>query len=78
MLEEKRPYVHEERTAITSRLAKTIEALRYDRMILGRRSNDEVERRGIATATNEADLSRSSTHSLAHRRCYPAIARTDG
>ena len=33
-------------------------------------SNDEVERRGTA-ATNEADLSRSSTPSLAHRRCAP-------
>jgi hypothetical protein len=33
------------------------------------RPNDEVERRGTA-ATNEADLSRSSTPSLAHRRYY--------
>ena len=33
--------------------------------------NDEVERRGIATPTNEADLSKSSIPSLAHRRCAP-------
>jgi hypothetical protein len=40
-------------------------------------SNDEVERRGAALPSNEADLSRSSTLSLAHRNCCPAIARTD-
>jgi hypothetical protein len=34
-------------------------------------SNDEVERRGFALPTSEADLSQSSTPSLAHRRCYP-------
>jgi hypothetical protein len=39
--------------------------------------NDEVERRGIAVALTEADLSQSSTLSLAHRRNYPAIARSD-
>jgi hypothetical protein len=38
--------------------------------------NDEVERRGVASAPNEADLSQSSTLSLAHRRCGPAIAPT--
>jgi hypothetical protein len=37
--------------------------------------NDEVERCGGAQTTNEADLSRSSTPSLAHRRRHPAIAR---
>ena len=37
----------------------------------GRSSNDEVERRGAATMTNEADLSQSSTPSLAHRRRGP-------
>ena len=37
--------------------------------------NDEVERRGNALVTNEAALSQSSTPSLAHRRCDPAIAR---
>lgn len=36
-------------------------------------SNDEVERRGVALSSNEVDLSRSSTLSLAHRRCCPAI-----
>ena len=40
-------------------------------------SNDEVERRGVAPAQNEADLSQSSIPSLAHRRYDPAIARTD-
>jgi hypothetical protein len=40
-------------------------------------SNDEVERRGVAPAPNEAGLSQSSTPSLAHRRRNPAIARTD-
>jgi hypothetical protein len=39
--------------------------------------NDEVERRGVAPTCNEADLSQSSTPSLVHRRCDPAIARTD-
>src|SRR6266404_2873062 len=33
--------------------------------------NDEVERRGVALPTNEADLSRSSTPSLAHRTYAP-------
>jgi hypothetical protein len=33
--------------------------------------NDGVERREVALATNEADLSRSSTPSLAHRRRMP-------
>src|ERR1700722_3232832 len=31
-------------------------------------ANDQVERRGIALPTDEADLCRSSIHSLAHRR----------
>jgi hypothetical protein len=35
------------------------------------RSNDEVERRGVALPTNEADLSQSSTLSLVHRRRGP-------
>jgi hypothetical protein len=39
-------------------------------------SNDEVERRGGALPTNEADLSQPSIHPLAHRRRDPAIART--
>jgi hypothetical protein len=39
--------------------------------------NDEVERRGVASTENEADLSQSSTTSLAHRIRRPAIARTD-
>src|ERR1700737_192949 len=34
-------------------------------------TNDEVERRGDAAPTNEADLSQSSTPSLAHRSCNP-------
>jgi hypothetical protein len=34
-------------------------------------SNDEVERRGGALSTNEADLFQSSTPSLAHRRYSP-------
>ena len=34
-------------------------------------SNDEVERRGVAPAKNEARLSQSSTPSLAHRRLSP-------
>jgi hypothetical protein len=38
--------------------------------------NDEVERRGVVPTTNEADLSKSSTSSLAHRRRGPVIART--
>ena len=38
-------------------------------------SNDEVGRRGVVPATNETDLSQSSTPSLAHRRRNPAIAR---
>ena len=42
------------------------------------RSNDEVERRGVAPTTNEADLSKSSTPSLAQRIRGPVIARTDG
>src|SRR5665213_972218 len=33
--------------------------------------NDEVERRGTSPTSNEADLSRSSTPSLAHRRRDP-------
>jgi hypothetical protein len=33
--------------------------------------NDEVERRGASPTTNEADLSQSSTPSLAHRRRDP-------
>jgi hypothetical protein len=41
-------------------------------------SNDEVERRGVALPSNEADLSQSSTLSLAQRAATPAIARTDG
>jgi len=36
-------------------------------------ANDEVERRGVALPTNETDLSRSSTLSLAHRRFYPRV-----
>src|SRR5271170_686291 len=36
-------------------------------------SNDEVERRGVAPTSNEADLSQSSTPSLAIRRRRPAI-----
>src|SRR5258708_19014232 len=40
-------------------------------------SNDEVERRGNAPTSIEADLSQSSTASLSQRRCGPAIARTD-
>src|SRR6266403_2012870 len=39
-------------------------------------SNDEVERRGVAPSTNEADLSESSISSLTRRRRSPAIART--
>jgi hypothetical protein len=39
--------------------------------------NDEVERRGLAQASNEADLYRSSTLPLADRNFCPAIARTD-
>ena len=38
--------------------------------------NDEVERRG-REGQNEGSLSKSSIPSLAHRRCDPAIARTD-
>src|ERR1700674_5132768 len=34
-------------------------------------ANDEVERRGVALPTNEADLSQSSTPSLAHRTRDP-------
>ena len=34
-------------------------------------SNDEVERRGIASSPNEAALSQSSIPSLAHRRRHP-------
>jgi hypothetical protein len=34
-------------------------------------SNNEVERRGVAPTSNETDLSRSSTISLARRRCSP-------
>jgi hypothetical protein len=40
-------------------------------------ANDEVERRGAAPTSNEADLSGSSTLSLIHRKFRPAIARTD-
>src|SRR5580692_8484819 len=40
-------------------------------------SNDEVERRAIASTPNEADLSLSSTSSFANQRHDPAIARTD-
>ena len=40
-------------------------------------TNYEVERRGVAPTPNEADLSQSSTPSLAQRRRDPAIARTD-
>jgi hypothetical protein len=39
--------------------------------------NDEVERRGVAPATNEGTLSQSSTPSVTQRRRDPAIARTD-
>src|ERR1700733_12983682 len=38
---------------------------------MGDSPNDEVERRGIATTTNEASLSQSSTSSLAYRRHDP-------
>ena len=38
--------------------------------------NDQVERQAGAPATIEAVLSQSSIPSLAHRRRYPAIART--
>jgi hypothetical protein len=38
--------------------------------------NDGAERRTCATV-NDADLSKSSTASLAYRRYYPANARTD-
>ena len=41
------------------------------RMWLASISNDEVERRGVAPTKNEADLSQSSTASLAHRRRGP-------
>src|ERR1700722_15814018 len=34
-------------------------------------SNDEVERRGVAPTTNEADLFQSSTLALTHRRHAP-------
>ena len=34
-------------------------------------ANDEVERRGASPTTNEADLSQSSTPSLAQRRRNP-------
>jgi hypothetical protein len=34
-------------------------------------ANDEVERRGVAPTSNEADLSRSSTASFVHRRYSP-------
>jgi hypothetical protein len=34
------------------------------------KSNDEVERRGLAPPVNEDALSQSSTPSLAYRRCY--------
>jgi hypothetical protein len=40
-------------------------------------SNDEAERRGVAPTVSEADLSPSSTPSLAQRRRGPAIARAD-
>ncbi len=40
-------------------------------------SNDEVEQREVALSINEADLSKSSTFSLARRRRGLAIARTD-
>ena len=36
-----------------------------------RASNNEAERRGAVLPTNAADLSRLSSHSLAHRRCAP-------
>jgi len=35
------------------------------------RSKDEVEPREVAPTPNEADLSQTSTHSLAHRRRHP-------
>jgi hypothetical protein len=34
-------------------------------------SNDEVERREVAPTQNEADLSKSSIHSLRHRSSGP-------
>jgi hypothetical protein len=40
-------------------------------MTLEKAPNDEVERRGIAPTPNEAALSQSSIHSLAHRRRDP-------
>ena len=40
--------------------------------------NVEIERRGDAAPTNEADLSRSSTISLTHRDPDPAITRSLG
>jgi len=40
-------------------------------------SNDEVERRGVAPASIEADLSKSSTSLLGSAKLRPAIARTD-
>jgi hypothetical protein len=39
--------------------------------------NDEVERRGVGPTSNEADLSRPSAISLAHRKCDPVIVQTD-
>src|ERR1700744_288402 len=41
------------------------------RLLMILANNDEAERRAVASATIEADLSQSSTLSLAHQRRYP-------
>jgi hypothetical protein len=51
---------------------QTLEVRRYwHHCAASSRPNDEVERRGAATAPNEGSLSRSSIPSLAHRRYNP-------
>jgi hypothetical protein len=55
----------------TTRIAMASAAMPIPETSLIKGSNDEVERRGVASPTNEGDLSQSSTSSLAHRRYDP-------
>ena len=57
------------RTSTGAALAKAIPSACRASDDIG--SNDEAERRAVASATIEADLSQSSTLSLAHQRRYP-------
>src|SRR5258707_11011011 len=64
-------HVVENNPPITSLRQGLMDELRQEGQVSTTASNNEVERRGNASTTNEAALSQSSTPSLAHRRYYP-------